>query len=221
MPRTLVRILSSVTAAVAIALSTASSASATNFAPNPGFESTCGSPTKACSWPDFSNSFAEGQPDTSLARGGSTASYRVRLIGVSNSLTVRSDCIAPPPVSPGSIATVSFWYRTTDARVNSIRMVDTYWVNTTCGTSGTGTSTSTSAPVANGDWHQVSGQVLAKDGQSFSLDLGFTCSTSCPGAQVNFDDIVYDYSPPTAVRVMPVRAVRGRFRGLALTSRNA
>ena len=66
----------------------------------------------------------------------------------------------------------------------------------------------TFAPIADGEWHQVTGSGTASAAPSFNLETGFACSSACAGAQVNFDDLVFDQSPPTAVRVTPRRAVR-------------
>jgi hypothetical protein len=192
--------------AVGAVLCTASSAPAANLAPNPGFENACGTATKACSWYEEASSILDIRRDDSIARPGGFASYRVRLVGPFLGAAGKSDCEAPPPTTPGSVY-MSFWYRTTDTRVSAIEMYGWFWSNSTCGSSASGSLVRTLAPDADGDWHQVTGTSNALTGESFSLELGFQCSSSCPGAQVNFDDVVYDQAP-TAVRVTSFRGLR-------------
>lgn len=191
--------------ALLVGLCTASSASAANLAPNPGFENACGTPTKACSWHEEASSIAEVQRDPSIAHTG-TASYRVHLVASFFGAGGTSDCMAPPPVGSASM---SLWYRTTDARVVRVEMLAWSWDSATCNSSASGSSLGTSSPITDGNWHQLSSSGSVFSAQGFNFEVGFTCQSACAGAQVHFDDVVFDQTP-TAVRVtsMQGRATR-------------
>lgn len=202
---------------IAAALVLVAPASAANVAPNPGFENVCDppSPTKACSWYHEISGVVEIHRDTSTANSGA-ASYKVRLVGAFFGVGGTSDCMAPP--SPG-LTPMSFWYRTTDARINNVNMIAWQWDTPTCNSSASGATVQTLAPIADGAWHQLTGASNTPPNQGFTLELGFSCSAPCAGAQVNYDDVVFG-SVPTVAAVASIHGVRTR-SGVLLRWRTA
>jgi hypothetical protein len=114
---------------------------------------------------------------------------------------------------------MSFWYRTTDARINDVNMIAWQWDTPTCNSSASGATVQTLAPIADGAWHQLTGGSNTPPNQGFTLELGFSCSGPCAGAQVNYDDVVFG-SVPTVAAVASIHGVRTR-SGVLLRWRTA
>jgi hypothetical protein len=203
--------------AVLVTLCTASTASAANIAPNPGFEMFCGTATHACSWAERDNQ-VQFQRDESVAHAGSTGSYKLKMLDAFAGTSLALSDYLPAP--PSGAAQMSFWYRTTDARVIAIRMFAFVYDNSTCTPSGSGQLVGTLAPVSDGDWHMLLGSVTTDSGLGMNLGLDFYCASACADAQVNIDDVVFDQSPPTAVVVHSLSAGRAR-AGVLLRWRTA
>lgn len=211
--RTSLRCLLVLASAVTVVLCTASTASAANLAPNPGFECAFGPQNEAaCYWYYESSSSILIGRDTTTSRSGG-ASYRLEAVGPSIiGVTGVSDCMGPP--ATGS-ASMSFWYRVPisgNSSVNDVRMYVLF--DDSCvpfaGTFGGSVGT---PPIRGNQWQVVSGSVTTQS-KWFRLYLEFLCSTACQGAHVNLDDIGFEQTP-TSVRLASF-SVRSRRPGAEL-----
>lgn len=196
---------------LASVLVVAAPAAAANLVPNPGFESACGSETEACSWEEIVNTSMVIQRDPTIGQGGSSASYRLERLASGIDVRGQTDCIAPHPVTGGS-ASYSFWYRTADPRVTNVIMYATFFNGVTCTGNSVGLGVQQTSPDTNGDWQLVTlvrpveAMYVARPALRFQVE--FRCGTGgCPGAQVHFDDLVFEQTP-TAVRIAAIRTQR-------------
>jgi hypothetical protein len=79
------------------------------------------------------------------------------------------------------------------------------------------------SPLTNGEWQQVSlarpidAIFTARPALRFRVD--FACAAGCPGAEVHFDDLVFEQTP-TAVTIAAIRAQHTR-SGIRLGWRTA
>lgn len=194
---------------IGCSLTMISSASGANVVPNGDFEAACGSATKACSWPEQANSCCENQRDPSIGHGGSSASYRLKVVSNGQGVLTQGDCITPNPAVEGS-AVVSFWYRTVDARVTDVRLVPFFHSSAACNVSAIGPLVRTTSPIADGEWHEVTRSVAITAEQASRpalwFDVGFLCAAACSGAEIHVDDIVFDQEPPTRAKGGMIRA---------------
>jgi hypothetical protein len=181
--------LSLLAAAVAVSLCTASTASAANVVPNPGFETACsGDP---CDW--SAHASASIDRVTTNAHVGANMQVTTTL---SNS-GARSACVNTMPTGP--TVTESFWYRTSDTNVGSVVMGGIF--HTGAGCTGTASGSGNSAtPIRDGQWHHQSLTISIPAGTaSVIFFLQHTCSTCAGGVTVFYDEVVFNVNPPTAV----------------------
>jgi hypothetical protein len=162
------------------------------------------------------------QRDPTLGQGGSSASYRLEWLASGTDVRAGTDCIEPHPVSAGS-ASYSFWYRTADPRVTNVIMWATFFTGTTCTGNSVGLGVQQTSPITNGDWQSVTLvrpiEAIYVSRPALKFQVEFRCETDCPGAQVHFDDLVFEQTP-TAVRIAAIRIQQTR-SGIRLHWRTA
>ncbi|MFN2468291.1 MAG: hypothetical protein ABR521_09230 [Gaiellaceae bacterium] len=184
----------------------AADASGANIAPNPSFQDTCGSATKACHWPELNSGSSSFQRDPSLGRTD-TASYRFFADETSlvSGAGLPSDC-REVPLAAGSVS-LAFWYRTTDDDFEYVSFALFLHSQSGCNSFQTSRFTRASPPTGDGEWHRVSGAFQVPASGSFFVHLGFGCQMSCGASQLNWDDVVVE-QVPTAVAVSSVEGHR-------------
>lgn len=208
-------------AASAVALCTASTASAANVIPNPSFEEVCGAPTDACYWNEVDAFGFQIHRDTSDANTGS-ASYRFAYAGESLTVGVGAPCVTET-LAAGS-ATAGFSYRTSSP-VTTVRLEVGLYSSPDCAAGSFLQFVQVAATAITDDaWHDVTATQTIPPTQSFTVSLGFSCNSFCGGDPpdvVFYDDIVFDAEqPPTAVRLSSLQGQR-RQTGVLLSWRTA
>ena len=195
---------SALVVASVVVLLTAPSANAANVAPNPGFESSSGTPAQPSNW--TAQTFAAIERDLVNPHAGN-ASLKLTVVGDHNFATAISDCV---PVTASSFS-ASFWYRTASTSVISFSAFVGFWSSTDCTTGDLGgTGPAVVSPPSDDVWRQSStlNESVPAGTQSLSVQLQIGCgTTNCPGAIGHFDDIIVD-TTPLAVRVSSFSAKR-------------
>jgi hypothetical protein len=162
------------------------------------------------------------QRDPTVGQGGSSASYRLERLVSGIDVRGATDCIAPHPVTGGS-ALYSYWYRTADARVTNVIMFARFFNGADCTGNSVGLGVQQTSPITNGEWQFVTLsrpiEAIYAARPALKFQVEFRCETGCPGAQVHFDDLVFEQTP-TAVRIAAIRAQRTR-SGVRLRWRTA
>jgi hypothetical protein len=201
-----------------IALALASSGSAANIAPNPGYEADCGG--VPCQWTasGFQGSLSTLLYDEQDPHSGE-ASAKLTVTGRFGSLT--SKCV---PVTSGSVS-FSFWYRTMDADATNLQYIPNYWLDASCSGGVLASDSVQVVPIRDGNWHLSPTETMnVLDGaEAVSLVLTVSCDPCQAGgasAEANFDDVVFSDGGPTSVAVRSLRAARVR-GGVAVVWRTA
>jgi hypothetical protein len=200
--RTTVRVVL-LAAVSAVALMTASAASAVNIAPNPGFETDCaGTP---CQW---SSASGTGIRDMTQHRSGA-ASLKLTpsASGGASQATEQSACVNAS-FAAGNVA-LGYWYRAA-AGITGVAMTVNAYSTAGCVGGIAQTSFQPGAIDTSGAWNVVTGNLsLPSAANSFKITLANGCTSGCNGSlSSNFDDVAVGESPPTAVTLASLSASR-------------
>jgi hypothetical protein len=196
------------------ALAFVPSAGATvNVVPNPGFETgPCVGPpiaTIICDWAPLVGIMSQDF----VAPHSGNASMQLAGFDENNveATTINGRCIHLPE----GPHTTSFWYRTGDTGANQMALSANFFSNPNCAVANFDSGfVRTFSPVTDGQWHQVTGSLVAPlTTQSATLGIFEGCP-NCPTLTVNFDDVDIE-SEALAVTLASFRAVRSH-RGVLL-----
>ena len=205
------------TAALVLAAGAGAASLSELAVPNPGFESAV-CPSLPCpgSWGSTGTATAERVTDQ-FHHG--TASLHLDSTPSGGAASARSDCVGG--VSAGATYYFSFWYRTTDTKVDQLEGRFELWNNSgTCANSTATQDLDINDPITDGAWHfvQGSGQLAPAGSVAFNVQLQEICIFNMFDCEAWYDDIRIGTSPTTAVRVTSLAAHRGQ-AGVDLTWR--
>lgn len=200
------------------ALVLASSASAVNVAPNPGFETDCaGVP---CGWTGNSG---QATRDTTQKHNG-VASLKLATPALPSPSPAQANaqtaCINTS--FPAGALPLGYWYRA-NAGVSGLAMIVNAYTAAGCGTGGLGQLQLQPGSVdTSGVWRRVEGSVtLTSPAASVKITLSIGCTTGCTTSKTaNFDDVAVGQAPPTAVTLVSFRGTRTA-RGVRLAWKTA
>jgi hypothetical protein len=200
--------------AVVVALVFSGSAQAANIVPNGSIEG-CSPGATPAMWAAF------GALNIACESGNPHAGvFSMAVITQFSATGATSDCVSG---TFSGMYSREFWWRTASTNIFSLQLRLHFFSSSDCTTGDTTLSLVTSdIPLPWGTtWHHVVGtNVAAPAGtQSFRVDMLVNCS-GCGSVTANFDDIVVDGLPPTAVALTSFAATRAR-GGVVLRWRTA
>jgi hypothetical protein len=167
----------------------AAQAAVVNLAPNPGFETVCGS--APCNW--------NGDPSFITLASSTTAhsdSSSLQVTTTSDGYGAVSDCIA---VAGGTQYDLSAWYAAQDANLSGIALSVSFYTDANCTAYDSGSGPVGGAtPNTDGGWYPLSGSTTTPaDANSAVFALVPDCGANCP-TTVLFDDVSFAQAvPPT------------------------
>lgn len=183
------------------------SAQAANIVPNPGFETGCAS--LPCQWFPQTGATMLWYP---VGPHTGARDMRMSSLGTNFIMTALSDCVA---VTAGTKYDLSIWYRVAAGQlVKFVGFGPIFFSNADCtGSVASPAGAQTNSALADGLWHQITGQVTAPtnppfNAQSAHLEINFTCTLMCAAGQsADFDDASMD-AAPLAITISSLSARR-------------
>lgn len=173
---------------------------------NPGFESfPAGMPTVPSEW-------VAGGSGTFIRDQGlfHTGAASLQLTTSAGGFSVNSNCF---PVSASTTYHLSYWYSTADTVVDTVRGSVLWWTNASCttfaGTQLDAIAPATIDPVLFRSFHLVQGSGSSPAGATHAyVQLNVTCDSGTLTCVSNYDDVLLDTAPITAVTVSSLAARR-------------